>query len=462
MKRNDARRRVRKFPTVKAWYLAPLCALLSCFLVACNLPFQSSSSSTLPPPPGKVLYVLDAFSNLLKATATSPLQLAVVALRASTGQHLWQSSLVTLPSEDVGDARIASGGSILYVSISAPETQGPHVTSAKVNGTIIAVDAEVGKVRWIAGIDGAIIQHLTTAANGDLYMQVDNRVEALNGMTGGRLWSAPTDANSQVTQLVVTKSAVYVEQEAYMLPAGVVGNTYDSAVVRALSLSDGRQIWRQEVANTSVDGLLSLVRVSMQADAQSVYVLRVGQVEEIHGTVPELVPRTTLFALRAQDGWPLWSDPTQAGDVAADFDLFLLGQTLYVRGVASPGQSRLTAFQTLNGSSLWSWRTPLGLDPFEPPNHIYGSSLNQSESFCALHSSDGSKAWCAPYNQAGPVVFGGPGTVCLVAFKVSYQGTTRNEQPAELYILNESNGSQVAQYSPGPESSATIEDLALS
>jgi outer membrane protein assembly factor BamB len=463
MTRNDAGCRVRKFPTVKAWYLAPLCALLSCFLVACNLPFQSSSSTLPPPPPpGKVLYVLDAFSNLQRATATSPVKLAVVALRASTGQHQWQSSLVTLPAEDVGDARIVSGGSTLYVSISAPETQGPHVASAKVNGMIIAVDAEVGKVRWTAETDGAIIKHLATAANGNLYMQVDNRVEALNGMTGGRVWSAPTDANYQVTQLVVTKSAVYIEQEAYMLPIGGVGNTYDSAIVRTLRLSDGRQIWRQEVANTSVDDLLSLVRVSMQADAQSVYLLRVGQVQEDHGVVAELVPRMTLFALRAPDGSPLWTDPTQAGDVGADFDLFLFGKTLYVRGVASPGQSSLTAFQTLNGSRLWSWQTPFVLNPFEPPNHIYGSSLNQGESFCALHSSDGSKAWCAPYNQSGPVAFGGPGTVCLVAFKVSYQGTTRNEQPAELYILNETSGSQVAQYSPGPEISASIQDLALS
>jgi outer membrane protein assembly factor BamB len=459
MKRTEAGDRVRRFPTVKAWYLAPLCALLSCFLVACNLPFQSSSpaSSTPPPPPGKVVYVLDGFFHLQKTTATSPVKVTVVAMSASTGQQLWQSSLITLPAENVGDARIVSGGSTLYVSISAPQTQGPNVTSAKGNGRIIAVDAEKGKVRWTAGIDGAIIQHLTTAANGDLYMQVDNQVEALNGMTGRRLWSASTDTNYQLTQLVVTKGAVYVEQEAYTLPASAAGNMYDSAVVRALRLSDGHQVWRQEVANVS-----DLVRVSMQADAQSVYLLRVGQVEEAHGQVAELVPQTTLFALRAQDGSPLWSDPTQVGDVGADFDLFLLGQTLYVRGVASPGMSSLTAFHAVNGSRLWSWRTPFVLNPFEPPNHTYGSTINHGETFCALHSTDGSKAWCAPYNQAGPVVFGGPGTICLVAYKVSYQGTAITEQPAELYILNESNGSQVAQYSPGSYSSATILDLALS
>jgi hypothetical protein len=137
MKRIDAWRRVRKFLTVtiKAWYLAPLCALLSCSMIACNLPFQSSSSSTLPPPPppGTVLYVLDAFANLQKATATTPVNLAIVALRASSGQRLWQRSLITLPAEDVGDARIASGGSTLYVSISVPVTPGPHITSAKVN-----------------------------------------------------------------------------------------------------------------------------------------------------------------------------------------------------------------------------------------------------------------------------------------------------------------------------------------
>src|SRR5215469_197653 len=31
------------------------------------------------------------------------------------------------------------------------------------------------------------------------------------------------------------------------------------------------------------------------------------------------------------------------------------------------------------------------------------------------------------------------------------RGTSESERPAELYILNESNGSEVAQYSPGQE-----------
>jgi outer membrane protein assembly factor BamB len=433
-------------------------------MVACNLPFQSSPTSHLPPPPppGKILYVLDSFFNARNATATSPVKLAVVALRASTGQHLWQSSPVTVPAEDVGDARIISGGSTLYVSVSAPATQGPKGTSTKVNGQIIAFDAQAGKVRWTARMDGGILQNLAAASNGDLYVQVDNRVEALNETTGKRLWSAPTDPGYQLIQLVVTKSAIYVEQEAYFLPAGGAGASYDSAIVRALQLADGKQIWRREVADNSDGSLHSLVRVSIQADAQSVYLLREGQVMESHGNVTGFVPETTLLALRAEDGSLRWSDQTETGNAGADFDLFLLDQTLYVRGVASPGQSSLSAFRTLDGSRLWSWQTPFVLGPFEPPNHIYGSTLNQGESLCALRGSDGSKAWCGPYNQAGPVVFGGPGMICLVAFKVSYQGTSINEQPAQLYILNEGDGSLVAQYSPGPESSATILSLALS
>jgi outer membrane protein assembly factor BamB len=388
--------------------------------------------------------------------------LTVVALRASSGQHLWQSSPVTLPAENLGDAHITSGGRALYVSISAPHAQGTPGTGTKAKGQIIALDAQTGRVRWKAGLDGAIVQNVTVGEDGDIYMQVDNRVEAYDGMSGARLWSDSTDANYQLIQLLVTKAAVYVEQEAYFLKGSQEGSTYDSAIVRALRLGAGVQIWRHDVANTFDDGLISLARVSMRADEQAVYLLRVGQVQEGQGNVTVLLPRTTLFALRPQDGSPLWSDPTQTGDAGVDFELFLSGQTLYMRGSAAPGLSSLSGFRTQNGKLLWTWRTPFVLNPFEPPSHIYGATLNQGETFCALRRSDGTKAWCAPYNQAGPVLFGGPGRICLVAFKVMYQGTSSSEQPPQLYILNESDGSQIAQYSPGKEPTATILDLALS
>jgi outer membrane protein assembly factor BamB len=318
----------------------------------------------------------------------------------------------------------------------------------------------MGHVRWKDKLDGKLVRTLIVAPNGNVYLDVDNRMEALDGSTGSHLWSAATATNYGISQVATTRSAVYVEQEAYFLPGSQPQSTYDSAVVRALNLDSGHQIWRAEVANTSADQLDSLDRVSMQVDNRAIYLLRVGQVPETHGLVTESVARTTLFALHAEDGSPLWSDQTHTGDAGIDPRLFLSSQTLYIAGAGTP--SSLSAFQTRNGQSLWSWQTPFVLNPFQPPNHIYGSSLNKGESFCALRSSDGSIAWCSNYNQAGPVLFGGPGKICLVAFKITYQGTSETESPAQLYILNESDGSLVAQYSPGSDQVAQIQSMALS
>jgi outer membrane protein assembly factor BamB len=259
----------------------------------------------------------------------------------------------------------------------------------------------------------------------------------------------------------VTNSAVYVEQEAYFLQGSQRSDTYDSAIVRALRLRDGGESWQREVANTDKDSMLTRDRVSMQVDDQAVYLLRVGQVQETHGVVTGLFPRTTLFALNARDGSDRWRNPTQQDDAGRDFDLFLSDQTLYIRGVASPGLSSLSAFRSQTGASQWSWQTPFVLNPFAPPDHIYGSSLNKGESFCALKRSDGNKAWCADYNQAARVLFG-QGRVYLVAFKIIYHDATISEEPAQLYILNESDGSLIAQYMPGGETTTALADLALS
>jgi hypothetical protein len=86
---------------------------------------------------------------------------------------------------------------------------------------------------------------------------------------------------------------------------------------------------------------------------------------------------------------------------------------------------------------------------------------DKGESFCALKRSDGNKAWCADYNLAGRALFG-QGRVYVVAFKIIYHDATISEEPARLYILNESDGSLIAQYMPGTEKTTALADLALS
>jgi outer membrane protein assembly factor BamB len=429
--------------------------LLPSFMAACSNPLLSSVA---PPQPGKVLYALywlwDKPVHSWKDLVTTPATLTVEAMRSGDGQKIWQTSVISSSgvTSNQGPA-IISAGSAIFVIVSMAQRQGQK-------GQVIALDAQSGQVLWKTMLDGASIWR-PVAAHGNLYMEVDDRVEALDGTSGNHLWSASPDAGYHAGELVVTGNAIYVEQEANFLPASQ-GNIYDSAILRALRLSDGTEIWRREVANTINDHVSSLVHVDIQAGERTVYVLREGQVMESHRNVFGPFPRFTLFALNAQDGSSLWSNQTQRSEEAGrQFSLSLFNQVLYMVGVANPGINTLSAFQSRDGKQLWTWQTPFIINPFAPPNHIYGSSLNKGESFCALRGSDGSKAWCASYNQAGPALFY-QGRIYLVAFKITYQGSSSSEQPAQIYVLNESDGSLAAHYLPGDVTPMGLESIALS
>lgn len=429
--------------------------LLLCSLAACSNPLLPAAP---PPQPGTVLYALrllwDKPVHAMTDLATTSVTLTAEAVRSADGQKLWQTAVLTGAGiASVQGAAIIAAGATIFVTVAMLPKGGQH-------GQVTALDAHSGRTLWTTTLDGASVQH-PIAAGGALYLEVDGRVEALDGTSGQRRWSASPEAGYAADEFVVTGNAVYVEQEAYFLPA-TQGNTYDRAILRALRLDDGSEIWRREVANTITDQLSSLVQVSIRADERTVYVLREGQVMESHGIVSGPFPRSTLFALNARDGSPRWSNPTQRSEEAGrQFSLALYNQVLYVVGVANPGINTLTAFRSQDGKQLWTWQTPLLINPFAPPNHIYGSSINQGESFCALRESDGSTAWCASYNQAGPALFS-QGKVYLYAFQITYQGTAVSERPAEVYVLNEQDGSLASHYSLGDETRMRLMSMALS
>jgi outer membrane protein assembly factor BamB len=424
-------------------------------LTACSNPWLASAP---PPQPGTVLYALavrwDKPIHSSTDLASANVTLTAEAMRSADGRSIWQTAMLSGAGvASVQGAAIIAAGSTIFVTVAMPAQGGHH-------GQAMALDAHSGHVLWRTTLDGASIWR-SVAANGNLYLEVDGRVEALDGSSGSRLWSAAPVARYQTDEVVVTSSAVYVESAADFLPAAQ-GNTYSSAIVRALRVRDGTAIWRREVASTITDQLISLVHVSIQADERTVYVLREGQVMETHGNVSADFPRWTLFALNARDGSSRWSNPTQRSEEGGrQFSLALFNQALYVVGVANPGINTLTAFQSQDGKQLRSWQTPFIISPFAPPNHIYGSSITKGESFCALRESDGSIAWCADYNQAGPALFS-HGKVYLYAFEITYQGTSFSEQPARLYVLNESDGSLASHYSLGDETRMNLMSLALS
>lgn len=435
--------------------------LLSYLVAACSNPFLPAAP---PPQPGKVLYALyDLWDRPIHSRADlahASVTLTVKAMSSSDGQAIWQTSVLTGSAvNSLSSASIISAGSTVFVAISTPQATAPS-QKAGPKGQVIALDALSGQIRWQSKLDGARIWQ-PTAANGNLYMEVDDKIEALDGASGQLLWSDLPDAGYHTGDLVVTKNAVYVAQEADFLPAAQ-RETYDSVILRAFRLNDGKELWRREVANTLKEGWISLEHVSIQADEQTIYVLSVGQVMEITHYGGTDYPRYTLFTLHAQDGSPVWSNPTQRpAEGPQEFSLALSNHVLYLVGVDNPGTNTLSTFQSQDGKLLSKWQTPLIINPFKAPNHVYGSSLNKGESFCALSVSDGHKTWCGPYNQAGAALFS-EGKVYLYAYKVNSPGSSNIEQPAQIYVLRESDGSLVAHYPPDDVARTVMMDITLS
>lgn len=411
--------------SILSQYLILSILLLPCFLSACTNPLLSSST---PPQPGKVLYTLSWGFHALS------LEFTVEAMNSSNGQKIWQTSLTSSVTSTEGQGTsIISAGTTIFVTISPTSSPGSS-QKGQIMGQVFALEAQSGHILWKTTLDGTEIEQ-PTVANGNLYMDVDKKIEALDGTNGNRLWSTSADAGYIIGNLAVAGNTVYVEQEKYFLPT-----PQGSAILRALRLSDGTELWRRDVASTISGYLLAPVHVSIQADEQAVYVLEEGQIWEAGD------PISILFALNPQNGSLLWGEQTQQPDEdGGPFNLVLFNHVLYSAGsIGETESSTLSAFQSQNGKQLWSWQTPFIINPFAPPNHIYGLSPNTGEGLCALRANDGSKVWCANYNLAGPTLFS-QGKIYLYAYKVNDQG---RDQSLQVFVLNERDGNLVAHYAP--------------
>lgn len=448
------------FTRSAALRIIKLICLLSLFMFLVNLLAACGTNTETPPQVGAVFYTLTSHwekpVHTLKDLANNSLTLVVEARRTSDGQQIWQTSL-PFSGDNVSwnGATLLSAGTSLYILVSLS-------AQSKQKGQVIALDALNGQTRWQSTLDGSSIWN-PTVMHGNLFLQVDKQVEALDGGSGNRLWSAPVDKGYSLRDMIVTSKGLYLGEEGEILTDGKPGAYFGTAMVRALNFSDGRELWRHMVMDIRANQLEMASYIRVQANEQQVYVIAVYTKMEIQGNIGESVPYSTLLALKAENGSEVWHNPTQrARENGSQFDLALNQQTLFVRDIVSPGKNNtLTAFQSQSGQLLWSWQTPLLLTPFMPPDHIFGNSLNQGQSFCALHASDGSIAWCGPYNQAGPVIFS-QGKVWIVAFELDAHGQDLVGQPPRLFVLNERDGSQVAVYPVGDGQQSPFLSFALS
>jgi polyvinyl alcohol dehydrogenase (cytochrome) len=156
------------------------------------------------------------------------------ALDAVTGRQIWRRKVDDHPLVRLTGSPALHEGR-LYVPTSSYEEAGksPTYPCCTFRGSIVALDAASGDVRWRAYTISEEAKVIGTRADG---------VEAW-GPAGGAVWSAPT--------IDITRGALYVG----------VGNTYAGKVthptansVAAFDLETGRLLWAKQVAAPDIFG----------------------------------------------------------------------------------------------------------------------------------------------------------------------------------------------------------------
>ncbi len=128
-------------------------------------------------------------------------------------------------------------------------------------------------IRWIRNV-GAQYYTSPVIAGGKIAVSAGFSVIALSAASGNVLWSSPSPEGW--SGLAQARGVVYAAQ------------TFGGPLVAAFDFSTGRTLWSQAIPNP---------------DAIDPPVVA-GNVVYVAGGAP-----TTLYALRAQDGAPLWSEP---------------------------------------------------------------------------------------------------------------------------------------------------------
>jgi outer membrane protein assembly factor BamB len=348
---------------------------------------------------------------------------AIYALRMSDGSMLWRYH--TQGSVDQPPL-IVNG--IVYVS--ANMVGGP---GADYSGIVYALRASDGTLLWHFTRNGYI--YTPVVVNGVAYIGAwDNTVSALRAIDGTLLWRFPT-RGPVFDPLLVVNGIVYVSAYIDQGPGFVYalrasdgnllwlfttqGGVYQTTVVHgvayvdsaegitALRVSDGTHLWHFSLASTGfsvpvvLDGIVYTIAVKVSlADASSGgggYMARTISGEE---TIPFKSGVSSLYALRASDGTPLWHYTMNNGKSSWGTLLSITNGVIYTGANADTGKNSIYALQASDGTILWHYTTDDAPTSGIVANGIIYIGSNSSAVF-ALHAHDGALLW--RYTRIGQV-----------------------------------------------------------
>jgi outer membrane protein assembly factor BamB len=260
-------------------------------------------------------------------------------------------------------------------------------------------------------------------------MDAGSTISAFDGKSGQRLWSvdvAPADAGK-----------AYGGGVAYAGGRVFVGTGY--AQIVALDAASGKEIWRQSVvaplrgAPTVADGRVFAITVDNQlpalaaADGRQLWThsgtpetagLLGGASPAVEGDVVIAAYSSgELYALRVENGRPLWSDNlalTQRTDaISALADI--RGRPVIDRGVvyAISHSGRMVAIDLRTGERIWEQDIGGTQTPWIAGDFVY--LLTNSEELVCLTRRDGRVRWVAelprygdPKDKSDPMSWAGP------------------------------------------------------
>jgi outer membrane protein assembly factor BamB len=237
----------------------------------------------------------------------------VAALDADTGDVIWQ---YPPPGERSGLGQLFSGGSEdqampLQAVYGIPTLVDDLVVVGTYAGKLYAFEADTGLRRWEIQISDDAIIGGVAAYEGVLYFgSADNRVMAIDLLTGEPIWPAPVETGDRVWgRPAVDDERVYV-------------GSMDHAAY-GLDRQSGTVVWR-----TDVGGAIP------------------GDVSLADGAVIVGCLNKQIHALDAESGTELWASPAGA---------WVWGEALVTEGVAYVGDldGRLHAVSLGDGTPVW-------------------------------------------------------------------------------------------------------------
>ncbi|GAC1386185.1 MAG: hypothetical protein NVS4B7_11970 [Ktedonobacteraceae bacterium] len=327
------------------------------------------------------------------ATPAQPVRpfVALYALQAANGSILWQRHLLTeFPAGVYASSTAVLSNGVIYAILNTRTP--PHVISF--NFEVSAFSSNDGHTLWNSSLPGSPTQLAPLVANGVVYVsaqyaqQTSNQVPyvavlyALQSSIGTPLWNYQDNSLSSLNPQLASNGVLYAEGSAVSNPGSV-----ESDYVLALRTSDGRQLWRDQLTDANA-GSGSNFSTSITVLNNALYV---AEMEEAPGGGTGKV-----LALQASDGKFIWRDDiahigiTEVQVLVAG-DRVYVGQNERIVSALRTDTGAVLWQHTFGDSESGVFKLAVSKDIVYVGTY---PDTGSGRSLCAIQATNGTQLWC--------------------------------------------------------------------